>query len=456
MKPIVLDLFAGAGGLSEGLHMASWDVAVAVELNKDAADTYRHNHNELQHRNTLVMNQNIQNIGSAELQYALKEARNLSFKNVDIVVGGPPCQGFSVIGLRSLDDERNRLLLDFVRIVAIVKPKAFIVENVKGILSYAGHRMPAFLTSVFSAIGYNLSYDVVNSMDFGVPQDRSRVFFMGLRKDVANDFGVQVLKAPAENKPESIRADYNVGEFVTVSDAISDLPPGKPIALESRIWVRDEDVSDVQSEDFPYPLGKKLKLYQKAMRLGSKVITDNHTKGMSEQRLYKVSSLPEGGTLSSKGRSNAWRRLKMDKPCHTLQAHMGKDLKEFIHPLVNRWITVREAARLQSFPDRYRFKGCQGAQLRQIGNAVAPFLGWAVGKAIAQQLKLVQSSEFTLREPRVCTETILEIEKSGLCLELGNMINDEERTKQLLNQMYDIIIKLAKEDKRRVTMKKPL
>ncbi|MEW6697996.1 MAG: DNA cytosine methyltransferase [Bacillota bacterium] len=401
-RPIVIDLFAGAGGLSEGLHLAGWDVAIAIEKDQNAADTYEFNQNTRQRHNTKLLRTDITNLTESELSKALTEARGITLGDVDFVAGGPPCQGFSVIGPRSLDDVRNRLFLEYIRVVQMVRPKAFIAENVRGILSFAGRRMPKLLHRIFNELGYNLTYEVINAFEYGVPQDRVRVIFMGIRKDVANKLGIRVLRAPAPYLPDYIKEFYPSGYRITVKDALSDLPLGKAMALKSRIWVNDEEVMSKDNElFFSYPLDREVTPYQYVMRRQSSVIYDNHTKGMSKERLQKVRHIPEGGTLSSKGRSNSWRRLSRNRHCHTLQAHMGKDLKEFIHPTIDRWITVREAARLQSFDDSYRFLGSQCAQLTQVGNAVPPFLGWAIGCAIGEQLGFSLKHGFPLRDAEI-------------------------------------------------------
>lgn len=449
-KPIAIDLFAGAGGLSEGLHLAGWDVAVAVEMDESACDTYELNHNQRQNRKTKVLRSEIEKIGLQELAKALMEVRGINPGGVDLVAGGPPCQGFSHIGPRSLDDPRNRLFLEFIRIIDLVRPKVFIAENVRGILSFAGRRMPGLLIKIFDKLGYNVAYDIINSLDFGVPQDRARVIFFGVRKDIAKSLSIKVLSIPAPYMPEPLRKFYRAGEKITVGEAISDLPFGVATAQEERIWVTNGDVYKGGQADycFFYPEGSTTP-YQNAMRSRSEVIFDNHTKGMSEGRLEKVKRIPEGGVMASPGRSNAWRRLSRERYSHTLQAHMGKDLKEFIHPVIDRWITIREAARLQSFDDAYRFSGSQSAQLRQIGNAVAPFVGWAIGRSIGEQIGLFNSQNFPLREPKYYQSECYPIQIDDLLDILafsGGNTGEEKRTGEILHRLYDKMINLAYEE----------
>ncbi|OPY57504.1 MAG: Modification methylase HaeIII [Pelotomaculum sp. PtaU1.Bin035] len=454
-KPVAIDLFAGAGGLSEGLHLGGWDVAVAVEKDVHAADTYDFNHNIRQNRNTKILRCEIENVGRGELQDALQESRGILLEEVELIAGGPPCQGFSYIGPRSLNDSRNRLFLEFIRIVNIVRPKAFIAENVKGILSFARHGIPKLLGQIFDRLGYNLSFDVVNSMEFGVPQDRIRVIFSGIRRDVADSLGFDFLSAPAPCMPDLINKYYKAEQVITLGEALSDLPLGRAVALESRIWVTDGDIHEKNREDepYPYPESREMTGYQRAMRRQSTGIHNSHTKGMSQGRLEKVSLIPEGGVLASGGRDNAWRRLKWNRHAHTLQAHMGKDLKEFIHPLVDRWITVREAARLQSFDDAYVFLGSQSAQLSQVGNAVPPFVGWAAGRAIGEQLKLFSPARLPLRIPNPLNQSQFLLKDPrdarwfGL---LEHVARDQRRESQIykiLHRLYDMMLDTAKDQK---------
>ncbi|MCL6477517.1 MAG: DNA cytosine methyltransferase [Peptococcaceae bacterium] len=454
-KPVAIDLFAGAGGLSEGLHLAGWDVAVAVEKDVHAADTYDFNHNVRQNRNTKILQCEIEKIGREELQTALHKSRDISLDEVDLIAGGPPCQGFSYIGPRAINDSRNRLFLEYIRIINIVRPKAFIAENVRGILSFAKRGMPKLLGQVFDRLGYNLSFDVVNSLEFGVPQDRVRVIFSGIRRDVADELGIPFLSAPAPCMPDLINMFYKAGQTITLSEALSDLPAGEAVALESRIWVTDGEIHEKsrENEPYPYPEARHLTGYQQAMRRQSGGIYNSHTKGMSQGRLDKVSSIPEGGVRASGGRDNAWRRLNWNRHAHTLQAHMGKDLKEFIHPLVDRWITVREAARLQSFDDAYVFLGPQCAQLSQIGNAVPPFVGWAIGRSTGEQLKLFDTAKLPLRAPNPLNQQSFPINDPrdarwfGL---LGYIARDRQRESQIawiLHHLYDMMLEMAKETK---------
>jgi len=451
-KPVAIDVFAGAGGLSEGLHLAGWDIAVAIEKDSYAADTYEWNQNKRQGRNTVILRSDICNVDREKLAQAVKEARGLALGEVDLVAGGPPCQGFSCIGPRSVDDPRNRLFLEFARIICLVQPKIFIVENVRGILSFAQGQMPTFLGEVFRRLGYALSYGVINSLDFGVPQNRERVIFLGIRSDISQKLDIGALMVPGPCMPDPIREFYHAGDKITVREALSDLPLGRAIALEKRIWVTEErrDERELQDEPYPYPANRQMTPYQVAMRRQSSGIYNNHTKGISTGRLEKVRLIAEGAVAGTSSRENSWRRLCWDRHSHTLQAHMGKDLKEFIHPSVHRWITVREAARLQSYDDAYVFCGPQNSQLSQIGNSVPPFVGWAVGRSVGEQAMFFDPCDFPLRAAvPFKTGFVLKDPRDARWFGLlaKGCTNDSNRVSWVMRLLYNIMINQAKDKK---------
>lgn len=428
--------------------MAGWDVAVAVEHDPYAIKTYEYNQNARNKNRTIALQYDIEKLGRDTLLQSLHKARKIGFSDVDLIAGGPPCQGFSNIGPRLLTDPRNRLFFHFVRIIGIVRPKAFIAENVKGILSFAGGRIPGLLERIFDELDYTLSYGLVNSKDFGVPQDRARVLFIGIRKDVAVAIGKHAINLPKPCMPPQLKGEYPDGSQITVGEAISDLPKGRDIAVENRIWVNSEGNPFAGIRDdltFPYLLASQ-NPFQTAMRKTSTLVYDNHTKGISQERLDKIRLIAEGSSAPSPGRDNAWRRLSRTRISHTLQAHMGKDLKEFIHPEVNRWITVREAARLQTFDDTYRFIGPQGAQLKQIGNAVPPYLGWAIGRTIGEELGLFKRKLIKKYELNPSSQKPLLYE----CVGLRNNINNAQSTEETdltiaetLHEIFDTMIEAA-------------
>jgi DNA (cytosine-5)-methyltransferase 1 len=369
-----LDFFAGAGGLSEGLRMAGIQVIYANEIDKWAKMTYEYNH-----KGTIFHCGDISKLTVNSINSALQKKFGISVENVDIMAGGPPCQGFSIIGQRNIDDPRNRLFREFLKLVKKIKPKIFIMENVFGLLSIQNGKVKDEIIEAFSKAGYTMSEPkVLSSCDFGVPQIRKRVFFFGIREDLSSTPLVYPLPTHKEI------SNNNSTKLVTVKDAISDLP--EEIIESSCIDVGEAvPYSHTPSND-----------YQSLMRCNCKFVYNHHTKRLLETRMERISKLSEGATkeslpkeLQAGGHENKYRRLSFNEPSPTLTAHMSKDLSDFIHPKYNRPITVREAARIQSFSDNYIFLGSEYQQLKQIGNAVPPLLAKAIGDCIVEQLKSI-------------------------------------------------------------------
>ena len=352
-KPVVVDLFSGAGGLSLGFELAGYNVAAHVELDKSCCETLRHNF-----KNSVVLQGDIEDINPLLLKKQLGE--------IDIVIGGPPCQGFSIVGKsklkslgRHLNDPRNKLYKQFLRFVYQLNPKAFVMENVPGILIHNRGLTAKRIMSHFEKLGYDVSTHLLSAKDYGVPQTRKRVFFVGTKDGY--DFKL----------PE------NSTEYVTVSDAISDLP----ILHHGG-----------GSEFMDYNKNAKTR-YQQLIR-GGAVGVFNHVARSCNKKDLKIFSLMKQGMKYfeipdrlKRYRDDSFRdkykRLVNSKPSWTVVAHLQKDGYMYIHPTQNRTITVREAARLQSFPDRFVFSGPMTQQFRQVGNAVPPLLA----KAIALSLR---------------------------------------------------------------------
>lgn len=356
-----IDLFAGAGGLSLGMHWAGIEVVVASDIDAYCETTYKRNN-----PNTKFIRKNIEEVNQKELKACLLE-RGLKFKDIDIVAGGPPCQGFSIIGQRDPNDPRNKLFKHFVKVVKWVKPKIFIMENVFGLLSMMGGAVAEEVIRSFAEAGYTVSPPrILNAVNYGVPQLRRRVFFIGVR----NDLFTELLRYPEPTNEQ--------GNYVTLWDAISDMP---------------EQV--VQSEDdngIRYPR-KPQNNYQRWVRGDSKKIYGHHTKEIMETRKKRIQCLSEGQLktdlpegLQTGGHENKYRRLVSGNPSPTLTAHMSKDLTPFIHPKYDRWLTTREAARVQSFTDDYIFEGSEFQKFRQIGNAVPPMLSMNLFNCLIKQM----------------------------------------------------------------------
>lgn len=385
MPYIAYDFFAGAGGLSESLHLAGVKVLFANEIDRWAKMTYEQNH-----PNTAFECSDITNLTPDLINKKIEEKLGIIPGEVDIMAGGPPCQGFSIIGQRNIDDPRNRLFHQFLRLVEQIRPKVFIMENVFGLLSMQNGAVKDEIIEAFTQAGYVVSEPkVLTAADFGVPQIRRRVFFLGIRNDLSN---TPLLYPKPTHIPKDLFSVKNsMKKYITVGEAISDLP-------ESVVESIGTDIGD----GLPYA-SKPKSDYQKIMRKNSTIVFNHHTKRLLDTRMERISILAEGATqvslpreLQAGGHENKYRRLSSRQPSPTLTAHMSKDLSDFIHPNYHRPITVREAARLQSFPDSYFFVGSEFQQLKQVGNAVPPLLGYAVIKCVIQQLdKILSENEYT-------------------------------------------------------------
>ncbi|WOH82124.1 DNA cytosine methyltransferase [Bradyrhizobium sp. BEA-2-5] len=381
-----VSLFSGCGGFCEGVELAGFDVKVAVEWDRFACETYRHNFPKI----PLFcgdVHDFLQGSGS-------EHRAKYKLDKVDLVFGGPPCQGYSQIGPRDLFDDRNELYLQYARVVRTLKPRAFLMENVPNLLLMEkGHFRDAILQH-FASIGYeNTTYLKVSAADFGVPQTRERVFFFGTRDGLRLPFDLREL---ATAVIESMR----VKKPVTVAEAIGDLPDDVvhsghtmvyPTVRKPTAYMREMRVDGVGA------------IYSKAMKRkrglapnDDVLLHNHHTKEIQERRKALIALLAPGAKADSLpkqvwdgARPEKWRRLHPDLPSYTILAQMHRDLSEWVHPRLQRWITVREAARLQSFHDGFVFKSSEWQMLKQIGNAVPPLLAHAMAKMMRGVLDAV-------------------------------------------------------------------
>ncbi|MER8605864.1 DNA cytosine methyltransferase [Mesorhizobium sp. M1233] len=382
--PVVVDLFCGAGGLSEGLRQAGFTPRVGVDFDKYAAATYRHNHPGVP-----VIDGDVANVTGEDL------FRLAGTRHVDLIVGGPSCQGFSTHGKRIQDDPRNFLFKHFVRLVDEVRPRMFLMENVKGMLTYAKGEFRRQIEAAFHEIGYRTNFTHVLAADYGVPQRRHRIFFIGTREDEIE------LSFPAPTHGENVKG---LKPYVTVGDAIGDLPL---IGSDYRASKRDYACA---------PKGA----YQVYCRSGAPTeVTLHVSRPLSKQaeklaahigqgqglRCAPVEVLPErfkkmrtvaNGQLR-RDCTTLYYRLDPAYPSYTITTHYGNVASgPFLHPVENRALSHREAARFMSFPDRYQFLDAGIA--RQIGNAVPPLLAKAIGTHL---VKLMSDAQAQRRYPRV-------------------------------------------------------
>lgn len=362
MRPIGIDLFAGAGGLSLGFEWAGLDIVAAVEI--DPIHSAIHEYN-FPYSKTICAD--VKNVTGK----FIRDAADIS-EDVDVLFGGAPCQGFSLIGKRALDDDRNALVFHFVRLVKEIKPKYFVFENVKGLTVGKHKQFLNELIEQLSKAGYQITlpYKVLNAAEFGVPQDRKRLFLIGARKD------------------QSMATYPEPTERVRVADAIDDLPEAENFEeLWKRDWVEAKygqmsnyalDLHEITSRSFHFG-------YQRNFPrnlLTSSLRTEHTDKSRSR---FKETTW---GTTEPISR---FYKLDPDGVSNTLRAGTASDRGAFtsprpIHPYTPRCITVREAARLHSYPDWFRFHATKWHGFRQIGNSVPPKLGMAVGSQIVKAL----------------------------------------------------------------------
>ena len=390
---MAIDLFAGAGGFSLGIEQAGFDVAVAVE--HDPIHGLVHAFNFPQ---TKVLCADVAQLSGQDIQKAVAEwaAKNkprsrsshvpLSNIPIDLVFGGPPCQGFSVIGKRQLDDVRNTLIFEFCRIVKELQPRYFVMENVPGL------RMPKYscileqLMGEFEAAGYEITepIQVLNAANFGVPQQRRRLFILGTQ------MGLNPLVYP---EPE-LRSP---SQYITVKDAIADLPN-----LDDFDELHKTDCIRLTPEQLDKMHTAATLYVQKLRNLTSDLSNFAYSRWWNSQLL--TSSMQTQHTVTSIERFketaagklepiSRLRRLDWQKPCHTLRAGTGSDRGAYtsprpIHPEYPRVISVREAARLHSFPDWFRFHITKWHGFREVGNAVPPLLARALGRQILAALEV--------------------------------------------------------------------
>jgi DNA (cytosine-5)-methyltransferase 1 len=397
-----VSLFSGCGGFCEGMHLAGFDVRAAVELDRFACETYRHNFPDVPLFEGDVSH--FLNDRAPEWRAERSRFEHLG-DGVDVVFGGPPCQGYSQIGTRKMDDPRNQLYEQFVRVLVALSPRVFIMENVPNMLMMQGGHFRDQALDAFAESGYRRSaVRVLHASDFGVPQLRKRAIFIGIRDDLDLDADIgewMDAVADAEARPER-----------TVWDAIRDLPekvsaddsPLRYPASRARSVMLDEMRLDRDGEFYTAD--------EKQARLDRLRLHNHHTKEIQARRKHLISHLRPGMKADSLPkelwdglRPEKWRRLDPNTPAYTILAQMHRDLSEWVHPKFERWITVREAARLQSFHDGFVFQSSEWQMLKQIGNAVPPLLGRAAGMIAMRALQALDSEDEGLAVQRALRAT---------------------------------------------------
>lgn len=343
MRNKIIDLFCGCGGLSKGFEMAGFEPKIAIDMWSDAVRTYNHNRD-----NKVAVCEDVHNWDDKFLE----EINN----DGDIVgiIGGPPCQGYSTVGTRDVNDPRNHLYKEYCRIVEKIRPDFFVIENVKGLTTLSGGAFKDDIINRFSNLGYSVKYQILNAADYGVPQNRQRVFFVGMKN--------KVFKFP---KP----LEYKI----TTEEAIGDLPELKG---GEKVESYNQNPTTV---------------YEQQMRGASTVLLNHEGTNHTQQTIDIISLIKDGGKIKDLP-EEYWKIRKYNKAFERMNSKAQSNTvdtghRNYFHYSQNRIPSVRENARLQSFPDNFEILGSKTSQYKQVGNAVPPLLAFAVAKAIKEALE---------------------------------------------------------------------
>lgn len=350
----VLDLFCGCGGISEGYALAGFEIAGGIDFNEFATNTFKHNF-----KNAIVHNIDITEFPDHQISE--------EYGDVDVIVGGPPCQGFSSANRwqKEMDDPRNKLFFEYIRFVQIIHPKVIMIENVRGLLTRDNGYAIKRIEEILGSAEYNIKFRVLDASEYGVPQNRKRAIIVGISKDYKDvffDFD------KIENQ-----------ERTTVEDAIGEL-----YCFEN---------SSAGVKTIETPADSKLRKYY---RTRDNTIIDHDIVYPAQIVQKRISYVPQGGNWKDvpsqlwpsnrqNRHSSAYKRL--DPHTQSCTIDTGNAHSNYFHPIYNRIPTIRESARLQSFPDSFEFQGPRGSKYRQIGNAVPPLLAKAIADAIMKILK---------------------------------------------------------------------
>jgi len=341
-----IDLFCGCGGLSYGFERTGVDILLGIDNDAMALKVFENNH-----KNAKSICADITQISYSEIKDLIGE------KSIDLIIGGPPCQGMSLSGPRKFDDPRNKLYLSYIRLVEEISPKAFVIENVPGLVSLFNGRIKDNIIERLTNLGYKVNYKILCAADYGVPQSRKRVVFIGT-KDKLFDFDTIVQE-----------------DTVTCEMALSDLPP-----LTNSLGNDPSEYATPPQND-----------YQRLMRKNSSLVRNHIAAAHSDKVKSIIALVPDGGNYknlpeeykSTRNFHVAWTRFRSDKPAPTIDTGH----RHHFHYKYNRVPTVRECARLQSFPDDFIFEGNKTQQFRQVGNAVPPIMATAIAKALLSCLE---------------------------------------------------------------------
>ena len=347
----VLDLFSGCGGLSLGFEQAGFEIYGGIDNNPDAVNTFQHNFPK-----SIALKQDLEKADFSEISKLMPD-----IQDVEALIGGPPCQGFSAANrwTHETDEQRNRLFFAFVEFVDRIKPKVVVIENVQQIITRDGGYAKDRIYEIFQERGYFVNHQILNSSDFNVPQNRKRNFFV-ITEDIEFDF----------NSIEEFQRTPTVGE------ALSEL-----YSLEVH-----------ENQDTHVLQGKPSTKYQRYLRARNNKITNHEIRYPAPEVQERISHVPQGSNWRSvpehlwprvrnNRHSSAYRRLHEGKPSCTIDT--GNTHSNYFHPKFDRLPSPREAARIQSFPDNFHFVGTRTPQYIQVGNAVPPLMAKALAQAIS-------------------------------------------------------------------------
>ncbi len=380
-RPIAVDLFAGAGGMTLGFEAAGFDVLAAVEFDPIHASTHEYN---FPFWTTLC--KSVSETTGAEI----RALSTIGERDIDVVFGGPPCQGFSLMGKRDLSDSRNSLVFHFLRLVLELQPKYFVMENVKGMTMGKQQQVLHQIMQHFQEHNYQVqeNYQVLNAANYGVPQNRQRLFLIGCRQDLKLPNYPPATTQILEPKKQNIV--LNLPPTPTVVEAIGDLPEATNYP---ELNIRDWAIVDYGN---PSKYAQKLRNsnlirddYSYQRQYNDRLLTSSRLTKHTPQTIARFSATQPGKTE----RISHFPRLKLNGLCNTLRAGTASNRGAHtsprpIHPITPRCITVREAARLHSYPDWFRFHVTKWHGFRQIGNSVPPLLAKAVANEIIKVLAI--------------------------------------------------------------------
>ena len=379
-NPSAIDIFSGAGGLSLGFEQSGFHLRVANDFDEHAAATFRLNHPQ-----TRFLSGPIGRIASDDFL----RIGGLRRGDLDVLIGGPPCQAFSVYNhQRGMHDERSGLFREYLRVVADIMPRFVVMENVTGITSVEDGQAPSEIKARLRELGYYVEARILKAEEFGVPQERRRIIFLGARDDRAVRWPQQSHTATYD----LFAVSRELRPLVTVSDALSDLP----------------SLGNGQGEEeMPY-VGEPRTEYQALLRTDSDRVYNHVSPQLAPINIERMKLIPQGGSwrdlpyaLLPAGMKRARRsdhtkrygRMHPNAQSCTILTKCDLHWGAYIHPDQDRTITVREAARLQSFPDTFRFLGSRGEQYKQVGNAVPPLLAHALAGSVLAMMTVARSQQ---------------------------------------------------------------